>query len=294
MVRSKRALPPGLSPQGLTILYGGRHVRLKWHRLRRRMGAPLFGVQALQDGLRVGASMELDLRVRRDGGFVVLHNATLDAETTGAGSVAEHTAEQLRTLRLRPGFTPLIFSEDLATLLRAASPDALLQFDMKDSLATIGGRGMDHLATWFAQTPTPIIVGGKCLDLIVEIGRCVPTLRRGIDPTDMLVEHYRRTGIGAVEAELLTSLRGPARPDTVYLAWPLLLRAMKDGSDLVGLCHREGVLVDAWTFNMANPDAGFSEREWQDVLALLELGVDQITTDEAIATEAAYIQRAAA
>ena len=260
------------------------------------MGDPLFGAKALQDGLRLGASMELDLRVRRDEGFVVLHNATLDPETTGAGSVAEHTAEQLRGLRLRPseagdGSTSLILSEDLAALLRAASPDALLQFDMKDDLATIGERGLDHLATWFADTPAPIIVGGKCLDLMVEIGRRLPTLRRGIDPTDTLVEIHRNAGIGAVEAELLASLRGPTRPDTVYLAWPLLLRAKQDGSDLVGLCHGEGVLVDAWTFTMANPGAGFSEREWEDFAGLLELGIDQVTTDEAIAAEAAYLRR---
>lgn len=260
------------------------------------MADPLFGDDALHEGLRLGASLELDLRVRSDGGFVVLHDATLDRETTRSGAVADHTIDDLRSVRLAEGRSgetgrPILFSEDLAAGLRQAHPDALLQFDMKDDLAAIGAAGLDHLARWFADPPCPVIVSGASLELIAEIGGRLPKLRRGIDPTDKLVRLYRTGGIAAAEAELRSDLAGPTRPDTVYLAWQLILQARRDGLDLVGLCHGEGKLVDAWTFNLADPAAGFSEMEWEAFSALVSLGVDQISTDEAIATEQAYRRR---
>ena len=49
--------------------------------------------------------------------------------------------------------------------------------------------------------------------------------------------------------------------------------------------------MDAWTFTLADPSGGFSDREWQDFAALMALRPDQITTDEALATEAAWQRR---
>jgi glycerophosphoryl diester phosphodiesterase len=66
---------------------------------------------------------------------------------------------------------------------------------------------------------------------------------------------------------------------------------MEQGIDLVAICRDAGNKVDAWTFTLADPAGGFSDREWRDFSRLLALGVDQITTDEAIATEQAYLAR---
>lgn len=281
--------------EGLAIVHKGNHVRLKWHRLRRRVSDPLFNVTNMQRGFRLGASMEIDLRVRRDGGFVVLHDETLDGETTGTGAIADHSTKDLRQLHFRDRpRRSLLFSEDLAAMLKQAHPDALLQFDMKDDLAAIGAPGLDHLAALFADSPASIIVSGASLELIVEIANRLPNLLRGIDPTDKLVELHRSQGLKAVEAELRSDLAGSTRPDTVYLAWQLILQARKDGLDLVELCHREGKRVDAWTFTLKQPGRGFSDREWSHFAALLDLRVDQISTDEAVATERAYRKRAGA
>lgn len=277
---------------GLEIVHGGHRVRLKWHRLRRRLSDPLFSAETMREGFRLGASMEIDLRIRRDGGFVVLHDETLDGETTGTGAIADRSMEELRLFHFKgEPRRPLIFTEDLAASLRKAHPDALLQFDMKDDLAAIGAKGLDHLAAVFADSAAAIIVSGDSLELIVEIGQRLPSLLRGIDPTDKLVALYRAQGLKAVERELVADLAGPTRPDTVYLAWRLVLRAKKDGLDLVELCRRADKKVDAWTFTLKEPAKGFSDREWSDFSALLDLGVDQITTDVALATEEAYRMR---
>ena len=234
--------------------------------------------------------MELDLRVRADGGFAVLHDDRLDRETTGTGPVLAQTAADLAALRYRQSGLPVILSEGLAAMLPSAHPDALLQFDMKDDLDRIGARGLDHLVDTFGQSDAPIIFSGGCLDLIAALARRMPDVRRGIDPTDRLVAVLADQGLSAVAALLTAELRGPTAPDTCYLSWQLVLDLQARGLDLVALCHAEGVRVDAWTFTLADP-AGFSTAEWGQVSALMALGPDQITTDEAVATEAAWLAR---
>ena len=241
------------------------------------------------EGHRLGASMELDLRVRADGGFVVIHDNTLDRETDGAGPVADRKADELAGMRYRQSQRPLILSEHLAGLLPAAHPSAILQFDMKDDLARIGVRGLDHLTDLFGISANPIIFSGDCLNLIEALADRLPHVPRGIDPTDRLVDMLRSRSLAATEAALTCDLRGGTSPDTCYLNWRLLLKARRRGLDLVALCHSEGVKVDAWTYTPAAPSRGFSKIEWTEFRAIMDLSPDQITTDEAVATEAAWV-----
>lgn len=272
---------------GLDLHHEGHRIRLKWHRLRLRLDAPLFSADTMAEGFRLGASMELDLRVRGDGGFVVLHDADLKGETSGHGLVRAASGSDIRVLTMKSGGTPPILSEDLAHLMQSAHSQALLQFDMKDDLATIGPGGLAHLKRYFAEMGQFMIVSGADLSLIEAIRRELPQVPRGIDPTDKLFNLLHRAGPEAVERELLSYLDGPTDPHMVYLSWPLLLAAHASGLDLVALCHSKGRTVDAWTFNLQNRDLGFSSEEWRQFASLLDLRVDQITTDEAPATERA-------
>ncbi len=274
---------------GLAIGLNGHQTRLKWHRLRRSMADPEFGAAAMAEGFRLGASMELDLCVRADGGFVVLHDETLDRETTGSGQVRMTTGPQLAKLTYRQSGLPLILSEDLAGLMPKAHPDALLQFDMKDDLQTIGTPGVAHLAAHFGRTSAPIIFSGGCAYLIRALAEALPQIPRGIDPTDRLVLIAQTEGMGAVEAALTAALQDGTEPDTCYLNWELVLGAMQLGLDLVALCHAEGVRVDAWTYTLGAPETGFSATEATEFRALMAQRPDQITTDEAVATEQAWL-----
>ena len=73
----------------------------------------------------------------------------------------------------------------------------------------------------------------------------------------------------------------------------LLLAAARQGLDLVALCHDHNKLVDAWTYNLQDRENGFSDKEWAEFAALMDLKPDQITTDFAPATEAAWLKRMA-
>jgi glycerophosphoryl diester phosphodiesterase len=289
----------GAGTDGVAIVHDGRRVALKWHRLRRRKTDPLFGVDALVQGLRLGASMEIDLRVTGDGSFAVLHDATLDRETGGSGRVAERASEEVSRLhyddlpsfRGRPNRRKVLLVDDLAHLLHDAHRDALLQFDMKDDLATVGECGLGRLGRLFEGRNLPVLVSGDCSELTRAIGERLPNLKQGLEPSFRLLDLYGAGSKGDVPAQLLRELRGPLRPDMVYLNWELILAARRDGMDLVAICHGEGAKVDAWTFTPSEPDNGFTDREWRDFLKLLALGVDQITTDESIATQRAFHAR---
>ncbi|NZD63250.1 glycerophosphodiester phosphodiesterase [Rhizobium sp. WYCCWR 11290] len=277
-----------LDAQGLEISHEGHRTRLKWHRLRKRFSDPLFSAEVMAEGFAAGASMELDLRVRADGGFVVLHDKELEGETTGHGPVAEKSVSDLSGIRMQEGDRPLILSEDLAAMMQSTHPAALLQFDMKDDYEAIGARGVAHLATHFRDIAASVIVSGDSLDLIVAVKEKLPHLLRGIDPTNKLYDIRMANGWKAVETELRADLRGPTEPDTIYLHWPLILDAANAGLDMIALCQDEGKRVDAWTFTLKDPEAGFSEEEWRNFQALIALKPDQITTDEAPATERAW------
>ncbi|CAN7737406.1 glycerophosphodiester phosphodiesterase [Rhizobium leguminosarum] len=280
-----------LDAQGLEISHEGHRTRLKWHRLRKRFADPLFSAEVMAEGFAAGASMELDLRVRADGGFVVLHDEDLDGETTGHGPITEKSIGDLSDIRMQEGNRPLILSEDLATMLQSAHPAALLQFDMKDDFEAIGARGVAHLAAHFRDIAASVIVSGDSLDLIVAVKEKLPRLLRGIDPTEKLYDIRKASGWKAVEIELRADLSGPTEPDTIYLHWPLILDAANQGLDMIALCQDEGKRVDAWTFTLKDPDTGFSEEEWLGFSALMALKPDQITTDEALATERAWRRR---
>ena len=276
---------------GLSIALNGRPTRLKWHRLRRSMGNPEFGTAVMTAGFALGASLELDLRLRGDGGFVVLHDDLLERETTGTGRGADWTGDALRAITYRQSGDRLILSEALATMMPSAHPEALLQFDMKDDLDAVGARGIDHLADHFGSVRSPIIFSGASTALIRALAERLPHIARGIDPTDRLAAIGPDRGVAAAEAALLAELQDGTEPDTCYLSWELVLECQRGGLDLVALCHAEGVRVDAWTYNLTDPAGGFTDVEWGEFFLLMSLRPDQITTDESRATEVAWLAR---
>ncbi|MCT7373944.1 glycerophosphodiester phosphodiesterase [Chelativorans salis] len=280
---------------GLAIDFGGKRIPLKWHRLRRKARDPLFGEAVLADGLKQGASMEVDLRLLRDGAFAVLHDDVLDRETNGTGPVAARTSEEIRALHYADdgaaGARRVLLADDLAERLAAAHPDALLQLDMKDDLAAVGKESVEGLAALFKVHQKNLIISGDSTDLTLALAERLPEMQRGLEPSFRLLDLYRAGRKDALAGQLLDELRGPIRPHLVYLWWELVLPVAAEGIDLIGICHDEGARVDAWTFNLANPEEGFSDGEWRGFSRLLELGADQISTDEAIATERAYMPR---
>lgn len=271
---------------GIAIDAGGHTTRLKWHRLQRSCGDLPFTPRRLLEGLAAGASMEVDLRLHADHSFVCLHDETLDRETSGVCPVAEASLEQLRRLHLRgvDGLSGegLILLEDLAELARGmATPDALIQLDLKESDAVLDRQTVENFRRTLACVAGRCILSGGDWKAITRLADAVPAMRRGFDPCDEDTLEQLRDGIDCLDFAASALATAP-EAEMIYLDYRIVLAAEEMGIDLVAPFQTAGKAVDAWTLNTDHPGAASS------VKRLVALKVDQITTDEPAALQALY------
>ncbi len=259
------------------IKWRGTRVALKWHRARKHATDTAFTGARIVEGMRSGASVEVDINRIAEGGFAILHDDHLDRETTGSGPVDQAIRAQLRGLVLRdndgqPTDQPLMLLDDLATLLASAGahPDALLQLDLKtgaDALTPVDIAAFSHA---IAAMNARVILSSGDAAAVGMLARSLPALLIGHDPCDEArVDLLRQTGDFA--GFVADALAESSTAEMIYLAIPLVLEADARGFDLVAAFHSAGKRVDAWTMEQA---------EIMVLRRLLDLGVDQITTDD--------------
>ncbi len=258
----------------------GHRTFLKWHRGRRRLGDPVFTGARILEGMALGASVEVDLVVTGDGGFAVLHDLTLDRETTGSGPVAAASDATIRTLRLRgndgqPIDAPVMLLDDLCALMaRADVPaEALLQLDYKQDETVLDARALANFVRATGPVATNLIVSSGSAPALAMLAAAVPGLRSGYDATD---EASFRTALaaGTLQGWVDRAIEAAPGAQMIYLHYDLVLGADDSGFDLVDAFHRHGRTIDAWTIRTTD------ERSVALVRRLLALRVDQITTDD--------------
>ena len=258
----------------------GHRTWLKWHRAKRRISDPVFTGARILEGMRLGASVEVDLVIHADRGYAVLHDLGVERETNGRGKVAELGAEALRALQLRaedgtvlPDHVMLL--EDLADLLLKGGlhPDALLQLDYKEDWKVLDERAIASFKSSVAPVAQHMILSSGDAEAVRLLTEGVEGLRIGYDPChDGALERLRvsRDFTGFVRDAVAAS----PKAEMIYLYYGLVLEADRLGFDITGAFHAEGRRVDAYTINQADED------NRAKVARLLELKVDQITTDD--------------
>ncbi len=290
-----------------SAVYRGRRVTFKYHRLLSGSGAhPPNSISALGEVLDGGAeAIEFDVRALADG-FILLHDETLDQETDGSGSARARTSEEARTLRLRGWDESPALLDDAAADLRNAPRPLKVQVDLKEwrpLTADLSNRLLRALEPLRGNANLRVVVG--CLGdwNLRSLRRLDPTLPVGLDfafylevpvgETPRLPERVNAYGylddhpLGHVTAmpvadylrdriESLCHLVPGAVE--VYLRKELILKALSDGVNPVMVVRQAlgDVEVDAWTLNEADPNVQ------AELAALLDAGVNQITTDTAI------------
>ncbi|HVW92580.1 MAG TPA: glycerophosphodiester phosphodiesterase family protein [Devosia sp.] len=277
-----------VKPEGIAIVREGHRTLFKWHRARKQAGDLPFTGERIVEGLRLGASVEVDLVRHADDGFAVLHDFALDRDTTGTGRVRDTPAPAIRELFLRddagaPTHHRPMLLEDLCALIAAdpdISPDSVLQLDLKETEA-----GLDAaVAAGFAAAVAPVarhfILSGGSPGAIRLLSEAVPALPLGFDPChegsiDRLAAHKDFQGFVAEAVAPFPRAR------MIYLDYRVVLFSSEHGFDLVGAFHAAGKTVDAYTLKLADKaTTAIAER-------LLELQVDQITTDDPVGLERA-------
>lgn len=255
--------------------------RLKWHRARRTAADAPFTATRILEGMRAGASVEVDLLLHADRGFAVLHDDDLAAATTGKGKVRKASPDYLRTLELcddagRPCGDRVLLLEDLADLLRGRTlpPGATLQLDVKEVESAMRREVVDS----FARAAEPVAAHAilSCGDaaVVAALTDAVPGLTVGYDPCHRGAAAAVRAS-GDFEGFVDRACADAPRATTIYLEIPLILAAADRGVDLIGAFHRRDRSVDAYTLGgAANPGMV------PVVDQLVTLGADQLTVDD--------------
>lgn len=217
--------------------------------------APQNTMAAFDAAWRVGADfIELDIQATADGDAAVIHDATLDATTSGSGAVADHSAAEITALDAGSWFSPSYAGErvpllsDVLEFLRTR-PEIGLVLEIKgDWPAGPLGRVLDAVAAPFLAGR--LVVESFSPATMAAARELAPQLRR-----ELLVASAD-VGLLDLCAELDVSGVGPDG------------RLLLQEPDLLGRLHQVGLTVTPWTLN--------EPAQW--ALAL-EAGVDGIVTD---------------
>lgn len=264
----------------ISVTRDGHRTFLKWHRARRRASDPVFTGKRILEGMRMGASVEVDLVVTADKGLAVLHDMTLDRETTGTGAVAAASDALIRQLHLRgndraPIDDPVMLLDDLCALLASGPvhPDALLQLDYKQDETALDERAIANFARATAPLAKNMIVSSGSAKAVEMLTDAVPGMRSGFDPSDES-RFTSALASGQLQGFVDDALAAAPEADLIYLYWEIITLAAGAGFDIVAALHQRGKRIDAWTIRSVD------EASLEVVERLLALKVDQITTDD--------------
>lgn len=291
-----------------TIAWNGRRVLLKYHRLLSGTGAhPPHSISALREIVQGGAEViEFDVQAIGDDDYVLIHDTTLERETTGAGPVGHLTRTLAQALRLRGSNESVVLLSDLSQVLAEHRRPLKVQIDLKDVFPfgqEKASRLLRALEPLRANSHLEVVVG--CLGdwNLRALRRLDPTLRVGLDFAlylDVPDSEFPRVPLrvnvfGYLDDHPLGYMQVMPVRDylqerieslchllpgavEVYLRVELLLRAIADGINPVEVIKRElgGIPVDTWTLNTDSEGAAGMLRP------ALDAGVDQITTDTAV------------
>lgn len=264
----------------VAVTRNGHRTFLKWHRGRRTGTDPVFTGRRIIEGMQAGASVEVDLVIHADHGMAVLHNLSLERETTGTGRVRDTSAATLRQLQLRdnagqPIADHVLLLEDLAALIArdGAHPDGLLQLDFKEDAAALTDDVVASFATALAPVARHFILSSGDAAAVRRLTAAVPGLRIGYDPCHKgAIDSLRATG--DYPAFVAAAIADAPDAELDYLEFALVLAAEDAGFDLVAAFHAHGRRIDAYTIRASDPAS------LKIVERLLALRVDQITTDD--------------
>jgi glycerophosphoryl diester phosphodiesterase len=189
------------------------------HRFASRY-APENTLAALEKSIRLEADfVEFDVRTTRDGGFVLLHDGTLNRTTNGRGPVREAAMAELSSLDAGSWFGRSFAGEkppQLDSFLSAVSRRSELYYDAKDITpealaATLRSRGLAERTVVY-----------KSVDYLEKLRAIAPEIRR-MPPLS--------------KAEDVDSIADRVRPYAFDTRWSIV------NKNLIEKCHEKGVKV---------------------------------------------------
>lgn len=268
---------------------------------------PPNSLEAIRACLDAGAPfIEIDIMALAADDYLLVHDDTLQSETTGSGAVREATIEQIRPLFFKTKGVPTSFHVPLLSEVVALFMDhktsARLQLDYKDVIPFSSDEPLRRLIRMIEPLGERVIVSTgadwqlrrlrKLADWL-ELGFDIQFYidwRRPSDPIDPRVPPFRAGAYGYWDDHLLATQRvwstteylaerceilatQMPRISTFYIDHHLLAQSLDDGFNWAEGLHNFGIKLDAWTLDADNPIAVVNAQR------LLAAGVDQFTTN---------------
>jgi glycerophosphoryl diester phosphodiesterase len=227
---------------------GVKPVKIAYHRGAGRY-APENTLPALEKAIRLGADfVEFDLQTTRDGGFVLLHDRSLDRTTSGRGPAREWDLAKIQSLDAGSWFGRPFAKTPVPTMdafLRAAGDRVELYVDAKDIAP-------EALAAALKRH------GLNAKSVVYQSATYLEKLR-AIDPSIRRMPPLR----AAVHLDSLATRVQPYAFDT---NWTILSK------DLIDQCHAKGIKVFS--------DEQRSHDKIEDYQRAIRNGIDLIQTDQ--------------
>lgn len=268
----------------------------------------LEGVRAC---LEAGAAfIEIDVMALAADDYLLVHDMTLEAETTGTGEVGATTAEAARGLFIRDSgqvtaYRPPLLSEVVA--LFGEFPGASrLQIDYKNVYPSPDDEKLRRLLHLIEPLGDRVLVSSGAdwhlrrlkklapwLDVGFDIGFYLDYRPNGSDPRhppytlgdygyhdDHLLAKRRMLPTAAYLAERCEIfLRSVPEASIWYVDYKVIAKGLDDGFNMADWLHQQGIRLDAWTLDVGKPAEQF-------VRPLRDAGVDQFTTNTPLAVGA--------
>ena len=258
-------------------------------------------LEAVRECVAAGVPrLEVDVRFAADDGLVCFHDASLDAQTTGAGRVSDHTTFALRAVTYRSTGESLALLEEVIDAIRGSS--TVLQVDLKLNRPISPSR-VERLEQALAPVASQVVVGSQSPWNLRKFSRVPvafdPTLFLNYTPGRRQAPYPRQRGIHGFWDDSPLA-RNPYTTPQQYLEArfeelrglvPAAIEWMVDigtvfriadlGIALGDELARHGIELAAWTLKERDPLPSTLERLWA-------AGASTVITDVPLDVATAY------
>lgn len=270
---------------------------------------PPNALEAIQSCLEAGvAFIEIDVTALAEDDYLLVHDAVLEAETTGSGKVSESTVAQVQPLYMKSSntneptpFHPALLSS-VVNLFQQYPTQTRLQIDFKEVTPFADDEPLRRLIKLIEPLQERVIVSTGADWQLRRLRKLAPWLDLGFDvhfyidwrnpsdTVDPLVPPYRLGAYGYWDDHILATQRIWSTADylaercenlttlvsgisTFYIEHKLLVQSLDNGFNWADALHSYGIKLDTWTVDAHNPVAVANARR------LLAAGVDYFTTN---------------
>lgn len=254
------------SPAADYAYYSHQGFRIIAHRGGMGLG-PENTIETFKRSLAAGAdTLDMDIRVTKDGRLVVIHDDSVDRTTDGTGTIRELNLGDIKKLdagshRLQEGSDLRVPNHRIGVPTVAevleTFPDTLLVMEIKDESPEAGDLLCGLLAR-YGKTGS-VLVASMHAKVLSEFRKVCPGVATSAGPDSVFVFYLlHMVGLTSFFSADMAAFQVPTAVRGRRIATP----------EFVMAAHRLNIKVEVWTVN--DPD---------EMQRLLEAGVDGIFTD---------------